>query len=171
MDSPRARRHGLAVGALALAAAVTGAPAHGSVVLAESATVYAQQTNNYSFSAPGAGTLDVTLTDLDFSEPLSSLGMSLSSASTTLGTLSTGGSFLVPITGPLALSAFVTADANPAGPLDLGGYSLNISFTPLSSPVPLPAAGFLFLGGVGLLASMAWSKREAARNESVMCSA
>ena len=58
-------------------------------------------------------------------------------------------SFMVPTAGTYFADVMATA----GGPLDLGVYSLSISFSP--SAVPLPPSGRLLLGalllGVGLL--------------------
>jgi hypothetical protein len=159
-----------------IAAALAAVPAEATVVLAESTSVSALQTNAYLFSAPGAGTLDVQLDDLDFSAPLDTLMASVNSPSAVLGSLSLpNDNLLISINGPLQLSAFVTAQAG--GPLDLGAYSLEVTFTAAGTPVPLPAAGLLLGGGAGLLGSIGWRWRRRAdthpevpvRNESVMC--
>src|SRR5262249_52736100 len=87
--------------------------------------------------SPG-GTIDVKLTDLGWPATMSSLSFSLTNSSTLLGVLAQPGSMSFAIAGGGLYSATVygIADASYGS----GIYSLNLSY----SPVPLPAAAWLF---------------------------
>jgi len=173
MHEPTLRYRGIAL-LCALGLAV-GAPATvtAETLLAVSAQVAGANSEVYNFDAPAAGTLNVQLTDLGWPSRLSSLSSTIYSSTTGLGSLSAAGDLSIQLTGPLDLSAFVSAQAQ--GALDMGLYSLDVTFTPTASPVPLPSAGLLLTGGMGLLATLGWRwrRREGepprARHESVMC--
>jgi hypothetical protein len=156
---------GLALGGAAAsqqAAAETIGP---SMLLSESTLVANQQSNVYSFTAPTAGTLSVQLSDLVWPNTLSDLSFSLNSPSSVLGWVASAGSLSLQV-GSGTYYADVTGTAG--GPLDLGLYSLQITFTPAGSEVALPATLGMLLGGLGMLACvrLRWM-----RNESFMYAA
>src|SRR5215472_9223249 len=113
-----------------------------------------------SFTAPGAGTVTIELSNLPWPTALSSLSFFASSASQVLasGTVpnapgGTGGMMLdsFQVTSPGTYFAHVTGTATPSGALDLGLYSMQVSFAPA---VPLPAAAWLLGGALVVLAGL-----------------
>jgi len=48
------------------------------------------------------------------------------------------------------VSYFAHVNAIAGGPLDLGLYSISLTFAPATSPVPLPPSGWLFLAAIAL---------------------
>jgi hypothetical protein len=173
MGESTLRFRGIALlGAICLAVAAP-ATVTAETLLSVSTMVAGTNAEVYSFDAPSAGTLNVQLTDLGWPSRLASLNSTIYSSSTALGSLSAAGDLSIQLSGPIDLSAFVSAQAQ--GALDLGLYSLDVTFSPSASPVPLPPAGLLLTGGMGLLATLGWRwrRREGepprARHESVMC--
>jgi hypothetical protein len=104
-----------------------------------------------------AGTLLVKLVDLTWPQAFESLSFTLANAAGVLGTAEGSGLMTFQLAGPVTLFAGVYADA--AGLKDKGLYHLAIDFAP--SVVPLPAAVWLLLSGLGGLA-MARRRRAAA---------
>jgi hypothetical protein len=142
-------------------------------LMTQTTLVSSQQTNLYSFDAPGAGTLSVTLKDWAFPMPLQELTASILSQDQVLGSWDsskdTDWSFAVPISGSGLFDAFVAAQAGSSQPFQFGAYSMSISFQPAASPVPLPPAFGLLLGGIGLLGAMTLVERiSRRRNRDVM---
>jgi hypothetical protein len=151
----------LTISALALAvAALHSISAYaGSQVLADTTLVSGSSSEVFSFQASGPGMATVELTNVAWPQNLSSLSFLATAPGEILGQWSnppaSGGtttqtmSFMVPTAGTYFADVMATA----GGPLDLGVYSLSISFSP--SAVPLPPSGRLLLGalllGVGLL--------------------
>lgn len=130
-------------------------------LLQQTTLVFSQQTNLYSFDAPGAGTLAISLKDWGFPVPLQQLTASILSQDQVLGSLNPSQSstwqFDVPISSGGLFDAFVAAQAGTFDGLQFGAYSMSITYEP--SPVPLPAALDLLLGGMGLLAAMTLVER------------
>jgi len=146
-----------------------------STVLSTTTEVFGSGTAVYSFDAPSAGTLNVQLTDVGWPTRLSSLTATIYSPTDSLGSLSAAGDLTLLVSGPSDLSAFISAHAQ--GALNLGLYSVDITFSPNASPVPLPSTGLLLTGGIGILGTLGWRWRRregegpSTRNESVMCAA
>jgi hypothetical protein len=142
-------------------------------LLQQTTLVFSQQTNLYSFAAPGAGTLSITLKDWGFPLPLQQLTASILSQDQVLGSLEPSGSsgwqFNVPIQSGGLFDAFVAAQAGNFDGLQFGAYSMSIDFQPTASPVPLPPALDLLLGGIGLLGAVSLVERVyGRRNRDVM---
>jgi len=160
--------------AAALGAGVAGAalpvPAAADVVTAdalvqESMLVINQQSNVYSFTAPGPGTLYVALQDIIWPAALSTLNMSVNTAGSVLGSMNLAGEM------NLAVSAggkyYVDVSGKAGGPLDIGLYSVSVNFVPQGA-VPLPGTVALLLGGLlALGGARCWWMR----NESFMYAA
>ena len=136
----------LALLLLALSAARTANAA--TMVLEQSGLLGGAETVVTPLVLPGAGTLQITLTDLAWPTRLTNLSFALSSATSVLGTMTAPGIQNFTVGGAASLFAHVYGTAS--GPLDLGLYSLQVQFT----PVPLPSAAVLLLAGIGLFAAV-----------------
>lgn len=130
----------------------------GGQVLADTTLVSGSSSEVFSFQASGPGVATVQLTNVAWPQTLSSLSFLAGTSGEVLsqwsdppvtGTTTQTLSFLVPTSG----TYFADVMASAGGPLDLGVYSLSITFT--ANAVPLPPSGRLFLGGlllgIGLL--------------------
>lgn len=131
-------------------------------LLQQTTLVFSQQTNLYAFDAPGAGTLSITLKDWGFPQSLQQLTASILSQDQVLGSLnppkSSDWQLELPIANGGLFDAFVAAQAGGQG-LQFGAYSMSITFQPATSPVPLPPAVDLLLGGMGLLGAVSLVER------------
>jgi hypothetical protein len=145
---------------IALIAAIAGiGPAEAAQVLYNgTGFVQGQQSFVQSFNIPGPGTLTVTLSNVAWPEKLASLNMVLGTASGLMGPEMGVGTETFDVTsGRVFAQWFGTAQ----GPLDVGVYSMNISFQSNGvTPVPLPASIALLASGLVLLG---WQRRH--RNE------
>jgi len=122
--------------------------AHADTLLMASTNLVAgSSATTYSFNAPSAGTVTAQLTSLPWPVPLSSLSFSATSASNTLSTASVTSGSQVETFQVGSGTYFAHVMATAGGSLDLGLYSLMLTFSP--SAVPLPTAGGLLL--IGLL--------------------
>jgi hypothetical protein len=139
-----ARRRAIG-GVLALAGAIAAPLAHAdSLVLAESGHISGQQMASYSFNAPSAGTLSVSLSNLAWPERLSSLSFALGTAGNgKLTSLDGAGQLSFDISNAGTYYALVSGTAQ--GRWNLGMYSLSISFAQLGGPTPVPLPGALVL--------------------------
>ena len=118
-----------------------------TMLLSTTTMVSGTQSAVFSFDAPSAGTVTATLSNLSWPTPLSTLSFLATSATDTLSSWSAAvtqaESFQV---GPGTYFAHIMAAAT--GPLNIGIYSLNLSFAPA---VPLPASDWLLVIGVLIL--------------------
>ena len=126
-----------------------------SVLLAQSTMVVGSESTTDTFTAPTAGTVTVSLNSFGWASTLSALSFSASSATQVLaswngtGVTSDTATFNV---GPGSYFANIVATATDTpGGLDLGLYSLRMTFTPA---VPLPSSGWLLLTGMFVLAGL-----------------
>lgn len=99
----------------------------------------------FVISGGSGGSVTVTLSDLGFPGPLSSLSFAATTSTSLLAQLSAPGSMTFGITGPGTYFATVYGIADPS--FGSGLYSLNLSY----APVPLPAAAWLFASGLALV--------------------
>lgn len=120
-----------------------GATAGSILVLSQTALVGGTQSMVVPIFAPNAGTFTATLADLGWPDRLSSLSFAGTTASSVLAALAAPGSVSFYVASSGTYYAHVAATA--AGALNLGLYSLRVDFT----PVPLPAAAWLLLSGLG----------------------
>ena len=95
----------LAVGSLC------GSAPHADTMLAESGLIVGTESLSFGFDAPGAGTVSVQLTDLDWPMPLSVLDLSATSATTTLESLAGPGDVSFKISSGGAYYAHLTGEA------------------------------------------------------------
>ena len=129
-----------------------------TVLLAQSTMVVGTESTTDTFVAPTAGTVTVNLNSFGWAAPLSALSFSASSATQVLaswnstGVTSDTATFNV---GAGSYFANIMATAT-AGGLDMGLYSLRMTFTPA---VPLPSSGWLLLTGMFVLAGLARAVR------------
>jgi len=130
-----------------------------SILMAQTTLVNGSVSTVDSFTTPGAGTVTVNLESLNWPAALNSLSFSATSASQVMASWNgTGISSNVAqfsVTG--AGTYFTHILATAGGSLDIGLYSMLLTFTPAGSPppVPLPASGWLLLTGVLVLGGLA----------------
>jgi hypothetical protein len=144
--------------ALGLAAAVLPHSADAEMVAADallqqSTLVINQQSNVYSFSAPGPGTLYVALQDILWPAQLASLGMSVNSATGVLGSINVGGEMDLDVSK--GGTYYVDVNSTAGGALDVGLYSMSVNFVPQGA-VPLPGTVALLLGGLLAIGGARW---------------
>jgi len=147
-------RRWLVGGALGLAALMAGSLAQAAtVLLTDTPLLSGTQSLVYSMSAPSAGTLLVTLDDLNFPETFAELSVAITTTTSVLQTLTGEGEMQLDISGAGAYYAVVSGTTQ--GHFGLGQLSLSVFFTALGdpgpTPVPLPGALALLLSGLGAL--------------------
>ena len=158
-QGPLARVLGMAT--LLLYALLATVAQASTVLVTDTTLVSGSESAVFTFQAPGPGTVVVQLTNLDWPQPLSSLSFTASSASQLLSSWSDAGLSPSPASFAVAGGGTYFADvmATAGGSLDLGAYSLELTFTPAATPVPLPTAGALLSGGVaGLAGLLLWMR-------------
>jgi hypothetical protein len=133
-----------------------------SILLAQTTLVVGSQSTVDSFTTSGAGTVSVHLANISWPMQLQSLSFAATSASQVLwsggGAMSNeGATFNVSSGGTYFAHIMATAQ----GALNIGLYSVLMTFTPSTSPVPLPASGWMLLTGMFVLAGLAWAARPA----------
>ncbi len=131
-----------------------------SVLLSQSTMVVGTESTTDTFVAPSAGTVTVSLTPFSWAAGLSALSFSASSASQVLASFSATGVTTDTATfnvGAGSYFANIMATATPGG-LDMGLYSMRLSFSPTPT-VPLPSSGWLLLTGMFVLAGLARAVR------------
>jgi hypothetical protein len=87
-----------------------------------------------------AGSLSLTVTDMNFPESLGALSFAVTDANTLLKSMDGPGVMTLDVAGPVTLYADVFATAQ--GAANVGLFNLQIAFTSVA-PVPLPASGLL----------------------------
>lgn len=94
-----------------------------------------------------SGTFQVTLTDLLFPAGAATLSFALVDGDAVLGVINGSGSlqYSLVTSGPKTLFGYTYAVGAPG--VSAGAYSLEVTY----APVPLPAAAWLLLSGLGLL--------------------
>lgn len=104
------------------------------------------------FKSSVAGTVTVQLTDMGWKDVLQSISVTVSRLGTAFLTRQSAGTFSFQIGKDETLSLGIYALAR--GPTGYGLYTLESSFAPQVAQVPLPAAGWLLVSGVGLIAGL-----------------
>jgi len=99
------------------------------------------------FNVPAAGHLEVTLKDMEFPALAGALSFALVEGGTVLGLVNGTGSFSMELDGPRTLFGYVYGVGAPL--VSTASYYLNVTHQ-YAAPVPLPAAIWLLLGGLGL---------------------
>jgi hypothetical protein len=127
------------------------------ILLSQTTLVAGTESTVASFTIPGPGSLTVTLSNIAWPQSLESLSFMLSSSDQVMAAWSTENSTSESYNvTPGTYFAHVTGSA--AGSLDLGLYSITITFQP-AGVVPLPASGTLLLCGLLAMALWAWSRQ------------
>jgi hypothetical protein len=156
--------------------AVSSQAGASTVLVSDTTLVSGSYSSVFSFEAPGAGTVTAQLSNLAWPTALNSLTLAATTANRVMGQISLSAAQ----SDPLGLSTSVTpsvtqsdsfqvvggvnyfahVSAMAGGPLDLGLYSLSITFTPASPAVPLPPTGWLMAFGlIALLAGWGYVNR------------
>jgi hypothetical protein len=147
--------------------------AHADTLLKAATTlVYGTSADTYSFDAPSNGTVTAQISSLPWPVPLSALSFSATTATDTLAwsTSSPSSTSQIETFQVGAGTYFAHVMATAGGSLNLGLYSVMLTFTP--SAVPLPAAAGMLLIGLLVLFALGRTMRESGpRNESVMSAA
>jgi hypothetical protein len=124
-----------------------------SMLLATTDMVAGSAADTFSFNAPSSGTVTAQLTSVPWPVPLSSLSFSATDASNVLASWSgTPSASSAPYVDTFQVGSgtyYAHVNAAATGSLDLGLYSLLLTFKP--SAVPLPASDWTLLGGVFVL--------------------
>jgi hypothetical protein len=147
---------------LALAALAAAPHAYAdSIVLAQTNLVSGSVSTDDSFTVKSAGTVTVNLQNIAWPASLNALSFSATSASKVLA--SWNGTGLASDTATFDVAAgtyFTHVFAAAGGQLDLGLYSMLVTFAPSTTPtVPLPASGWMLLTGIFVLAGLARAVR------------
>jgi hypothetical protein len=156
---PRAARGSFALTALLCLGAAAGARAD-QILVAQTSLISGTASAVDSFTAPSAGTVTVQLSNIPWPTALSSLSFFASSSNQVLASGTVPG-----LTGSSGPSGGMTVESfqvtpgtyfahvtgTAAGPLDLGLYSMQVTFAPA---VPLPASGVLLACGLLVLAGL-----------------
>jgi hypothetical protein len=148
----RGLRERLGLLALVLVAALWAEVAGAAMVLvSDTSLVSGSQSSVFSFEAPGPGMVTAELSNLAWPASLDSLTLATTTAEEVMGQISasTTQSDSFRVLGGVDYFAHINAVAG--GPLDLGLYSLSVTFTPA---VPLPATGWLM--ALALVALAIW---------------
>ncbi len=125
-----------------------------SILLAQTTLVSGTEYTVDAFTAPSAGKVTVNLQNLNWPTALNALSFSMTSASQVLSPESDPTAFDV---GAGTYFAHIMATAG--GDLNLGLWSLMVTFNPTASPVPLPASDWMLLTGMFVLAGLARAVR------------
>jgi hypothetical protein len=124
-----------------------------SILLAQTTLVNGTVSTVDSFTVPTAGKVTVNLQGLAWPTTLSALSFSATSADHVFASWSGSGLDSGSATFDVAAGTyFAHIVATAGGALDLGLYSLFMTFTP--SAVPLPSSGWLLLTGMLALAGL-----------------
>lgn len=145
------------VAPLALAALTAAPHAHAdTILLAQTTLVSGSVSTVDSFTAPSAGTVTVTLQSLNWPTALNALSFSATSATQVLASWNGTGLASDVATFDVGAGTYFThVMANAGGTFNLGLYSMMLTFAPNTSPVPLPASGWMLLTGLFALAGLA----------------
>jgi hypothetical protein len=108
----------------------------------------------YSFDAPSAGILTAQLTNWSWPDPLSALSFAETTASNALSSWSATDTSQSQSFQVTPGTYFTHINATAGGALDVGLYTLALTFQPLNA-VPLPASGWMLLIGLSALFGLA----------------
>jgi hypothetical protein len=131
-----------------------------SLLLAQTTLVSGSTHVTDSFTTTTAGTVKVTVQDLSgqwLNSPLSALSFAANSATQLLASFNATNTTSDSATFDVGAGTyFANIMATAGGTLNLGLYSLMLTFTPNSGPppVPLPASDWMLLSGMFVLAGL-----------------
>ena len=128
------------------------------LVLSDVGVITGTENPVYSLSAPGAGTFEVTLSDLVWPQPLEAVDLTATSATGVLGSMTHTGTMTFSVAQAGTYYAHLAAQATP-GLFDVGAYDLKVMFQPIAGPAPLPPAGWLLLSGLVAFVGIARVRR------------
>jgi hypothetical protein len=152
---------GMLAAGLALGALVLSPASHADTVLINETTLVSGTNSSVeAFTIPTAGTVTVQLSNIAWPQALDSLSFVASSASSVLTAWQGSGTETFQVSAPGTYYAHVTGTAG--GLLDLGLYSLTVSFRSAVAPVPLPSSQVLLLGALVMSLGLAWSRERGA---------
>ena len=137
-----------------------------TMLLATTDLVSGSSAATFSFNAPSSGMVTAEITSVPWPVPLSELSFAATTASNTLASWS-GDAPTTPQTESFQVGAgtyYAHVTAQATGSLDVGLYSLLVSFTP-SASVPLPAAGGLLAIGILVMFGLLWTIRPTPNEE------
>jgi hypothetical protein len=125
-----------------------------TMLISDTTLVRGSSSAVFSFDAPTAGMVTATLSNLPWPNSLTALNFAATTSTDVISSWSAldssnetkSESFLV---GPGTYFAHIMANASTTGGLNLGLYSLNLTFSP--NVVPLPASDWMLLTGVLVL--------------------
>jgi hypothetical protein len=116
------------------------------MLLSNTTMVTGTQTAVLSFTAPSDGYVTATLKNLDWQQKLSSLGFQATSGLNVLESWTSSADSKTETFKVTAGNYFAHILATTPDKMEVGLYSLNLSFSP--SAVPLPASSVLLLTGI-----------------------
>jgi hypothetical protein len=108
---------------------------------------------------PSSGLVSVSLEDLLFPQAAATLSFALVDGDSVLGVINGSGTLQYSIVTSGVKSLFAYAYAVAAPGVNTGAYALNITHDAAVAPVPLPAAAWLLLSGLGLAGWTGRSRR------------
>jgi PEP-CTERM motif len=130
--------------------------AHAEMLLTKTQLIAGTESKVYSFDAPEAGTVTVTLSQLTWPDKLSSLSFAAATSTSVIAQMTQAGTLDFRVSGPGMYSAIVTGTVDASSAVfGLGMWSVKLDFTPA---VPLPASAWLLLSGLGGFV-VAWRRR------------
>ncbi len=149
---------GLAVAPLALMGLAAAPAARAdSLIYAQTTLVSGTASTTQQFDVASAGKVSVSLESLAWPPgAMTSLSFAVTSASQVINSWSGLGGATDQTTfdvGPGTYFAHIMATANSA--LNLGLYSITMTFSPTTSAVPLPMSGWMLVTGMFVLAGLA----------------
>lgn len=131
-----------------------------SILMAQTTLVTNTTSTDDSFVVSSPGTVTVSLQNLDWPTPLSALSFSATSANQVLAnwdsatTNQTSDVSTFQVAAGTYFAHIMATAGDPLG-LDMGLYSLLVTFKPNTPSVPLPASDWMLLTGMFVLAGIA----------------
>jgi hypothetical protein len=152
------------LGAVAVLACLLHSPpgSADTVLINETTLVSGTDSSVEAFTIPTAGTITVQLSNIAWPQALSSLSFVASSASNVLMAWQGAGTETFEVSAPGTYYAHVTGTAG--GLLDLGLYSLTVSFRSAVAPVPLPSSQALLLWALVMSLGLGWLQNRRGRD-------
>jgi len=144
------RAAGTGLGLTLVLAAVSERASAEMMFVNQSELVMNQQSNVFSFSAPGPGMLSIELSDVVWPAPLTSLSFSLNTAHSVLAWIPSAAGLTLNMKIANGGTYYADVIGQAGGALGMGLYSLQVGFQP-QGVVPLPPSIILLLSGLAAL--------------------